>query len=507
MAVPAIYIRVSSRGQKDGFSLETQEASCRAKLKELGFDLSQVVVYREIQSAATYRDRPQLSALREEIRQGHISIVACHAVDRLSRNTTHLHVLVDEMNDAGVPFAFATEEFDDTEEGKLIRSIQGYVAAVEREKIGERTMRGKVARIASGYPTVGGYPPYGYRWVDGQDADGKQRPKVRLEFDPETEDIVREIFAKLASGVSANKVKSSLNERGIPTPRGKGYWSVRGLLVIARNPVYVGKWIARKYSKEEGVAVVLDDVAPPYVSEATMKAIEGFLAKNKSLSTRNNRNPEDTLLRGGYARCGYCGGVMGAKFDSRAGWMYRCNPSTQDRRLCRGVSVLARRLDSQVWRRVSDALRNPDLLRAELERMRGENTVERDIQWLEREIANVERQQANLVKRLGMVDDDDMAAMVMMQIKSLNSQRAEMAVDLATLEDESTLWEDRMAHLDDLEAWSQTLDANLHDASYEVKRLALHAFDVKVIVYSRKDERESEILLNIDILEPHSGAR
>ena len=84
-------------------------------------------------------------------------VAIAYAVDRLSREQAHLYILDDECDRAGAEMLFVTEEFDKTPVGKMIRSVKGFAAELEREKIRERTMRGMAAKLASGElePTAG----------------------------------------------------------------------------------------------------------------------------------------------------------------------------------------------------------------------------------------------------------------------------------------------------------------------------------------------------------------
>jgi site-specific DNA recombinase len=54
---------------------------------------------------------------------------------------------------------------DNSPEGQLIGFVNGYAAQIEREKIRERTVRGKLARAAQGkLPEGTGKGAYGYRY-------------------------------------------------------------------------------------------------------------------------------------------------------------------------------------------------------------------------------------------------------------------------------------------------------------------------------------------------------
>src|SRR5205814_5475732 len=131
-------------------------------------------------------ERPQLTALREAVRQHEIDAVIAYAIDRLARDPVHLGVVLSEADHAGVPVAFVAEPLDDSPEGQLIRFVRGYAAKVEHEKIKERTMRGRLARARAGKPGVGPRPRYGYRWRDAE--------KSGLEIDPLTVPVVQRLF-------------------------------------------------------------------------------------------------------------------------------------------------------------------------------------------------------------------------------------------------------------------------------------------------------------------------
>ncbi len=93
-------------------------------------------------------------------------MVIAYAVDRLSRNQNQVGVLFDEVEQAGVLLEFVTENFEDTAVGRFIRSARAFVAEVEREKISERTTRGKTERARSGrIPQGNGKGIYGYAYM------------------------------------------------------------------------------------------------------------------------------------------------------------------------------------------------------------------------------------------------------------------------------------------------------------------------------------------------------
>src|SRR5215213_7709240 len=289
-----IYTRVSSQGQEDNSSLRTQAAACLAYAEERGWQI--VGTFSDVHTGAEYRERPGLSTLREQVRARAVDVVLAHALDRISRNQAHLAILAEEIEEHGARLEFVTEAFEDSAVGKFIRSAKSFAAEVEREKLSERTVRGKRARIEAGLPSVGPRPPYGYVWADDRDKDGKPI-KRRLVENPESAHIVRRIFLELASGTSARQVGLRLSADGIPTPTGNAQWVTATITQMVRNPIYTGDARAGRFHRERikghgskgwrytRLDVVdtlpLPGVAPALVSPELAACVVGRLAVNK----------------------------------------------------------------------------------------------------------------------------------------------------------------------------------------------------------------------------------
>ena len=87
-----------------------------------------------------------------------------------------------------------TERFEDTVVGRFILAARAFIAEVEREKIAERTMRGKEERARSGrIPQATGRGMYGYHY----DATTGRRV-----VNGEQAAVVRRIFEDFAAGAS-----------------------------------------------------------------------------------------------------------------------------------------------------------------------------------------------------------------------------------------------------------------------------------------------------------------
>jgi len=143
-----VYSRVSTDAQeRDGTSLDTQERASQEYVETNGWTL--VGSIRDTTSG-TSLDRPGIERLRFLLRQESVDMIVTYAVDRLSRNQNHIGVLFDEVEQAGAKLQFVTEKFEDTAIGRFILAARAFIGEVEREKIAERTMRGKGERAKAG---------------------------------------------------------------------------------------------------------------------------------------------------------------------------------------------------------------------------------------------------------------------------------------------------------------------------------------------------------------------
>jgi site-specific DNA recombinase len=136
------------------------------------------------------------------IRANDIDVVVVHCLDRLSRDPTHGVILTEELKNHNVTLEAVTETIESTELGKLISYIRGFASKLEAEKIRERTMRGKSARLKEGkLPQGTGIGIYGYQLDKGTGC--------RTVIDTEA-NVVQNIFAMALQGYSFRKIALEL---------------------------------------------------------------------------------------------------------------------------------------------------------------------------------------------------------------------------------------------------------------------------------------------------------
>ena len=124
------YARVSTSGQSHESQIDALKAAGCAK------------VFAEKISGKT-ADRPELNALMAIVVAGDVILVP--AMDRFSRDTTDMLVLLRDLTNKGVGLRSLAEPILDTtsELREVIIALLGMMAKMERHRIVERTSRGR----------------------------------------------------------------------------------------------------------------------------------------------------------------------------------------------------------------------------------------------------------------------------------------------------------------------------------------------------------------------------
>lgn len=140
-----VYVRVSDPHEKSPYGLDTQRAGCLEYAQEQGYIVVDVI--EEKQSGKLYRERPGLTEARRLIRGRDADVLLIYCLDRISRDQAHIYIIDEECREAGAKLEAVLDQFEDSPEGRLIFAAKAFMAEVEREKIIERTTRGKKARV------------------------------------------------------------------------------------------------------------------------------------------------------------------------------------------------------------------------------------------------------------------------------------------------------------------------------------------------------------------------
>ncbi|MHB1006600.1 MAG: recombinase family protein [Chloroflexota bacterium] len=503
-------MRVSDPKREASYSLETQEAACCAYATEHGYAV--VKVFTDRHTGKQLFERPEIGRLREMVRAREVDVVIAYCVDRFTRNQAHMYILLDELDREGAALEFATEKFEDTAIGKFLLSAKTFAGELEWEKIRERTMRGIHARAKAGKLLPGSRVKYGYAWVDPEPG-GKTSMRVSETDGP----VVQRIFAQALAGVSIRTIANGLTVAGIPTPNGRSpLWRISTIHKILSDAAYTGHAVALRYQygtnkaskgKSRPMGLRPEDeqiplpagTIPALVDGSTFAAVRERLALNKAQAARNNKHPEDSLLRAGYIRCGHCGYNMVVSRAAVRGSRYRCNRVQVKADRCQGqASIQVSEIDGAVWEHLRRILKTPSLIDAELQRTREQDPTEQDLGLIDQRLGRLERQRKNIAGNIALLDPDSAEAL-REQLVSLMGQYKALLEERRVVMARRQEWQTIHDRLQTLKDWCVIVGARVDTADYVLKRLAVQAFGIQVKVWRKSHEPRWEIRSNVDM--------
>ena len=286
------YIRVSTKEQTDNFSLPGQEQACRGLAERE--ELEMLEVFSEDGVSAKTLERPALQRMQQYCRNnpGKVGYLIIYKVDRFARNSLDYHTIRKVFKDFGIELKSATENIENTPQGKFSESILAAQAEYDNAVRSERTTSGMRMRASEGYwPTVA---PWGY---ENKISNGRKF----LAPHPERAPIVKIIYEEYVRGTITFK-ELAYKVRKIPDALSKHNLKMSKQLVyrILRNPVYCGRVVIPKLDVN-----VLVGKHPPLISEELYEQVQWIMrGGDKSRKAPRNRNNPDFPLRG--LKCGYC---------------------------------------------------------------------------------------------------------------------------------------------------------------------------------------------------------
>ena len=135
----ALYARVSTKN--NGQDPETQLIALREYAGHRGMNITDE--YVDVGISGAKDRRPELDRMMADARRRRFDVVLVARFDRFARSTKHLVLALEEFNALGIDFVSLNESIDtSTPMGKMIFTIIGAVAELERSLIRERVMMG-----------------------------------------------------------------------------------------------------------------------------------------------------------------------------------------------------------------------------------------------------------------------------------------------------------------------------------------------------------------------------
>lgn len=500
----AIYIRVSEeKQQEEGYSLESQERRCREYCSKQGYVLNEEHIYQDVKTGILYRERPGLSALRSAARRHEFDILVIYDLDRFSRDPVHQAIVIEDLEYYNVKVECVLRKLDDSPEGKLVQYILGFSAKLEHERICERTQRGRISRALSGKMLGQGQPLYGYTWNEDRTA---------YLIEPNEAEVVRFAFESVAQGKSIRSVAKSLEQQGILTRQGKKFWRPSTLGQMLSNRFYIGEAVLFRYRRVSGdkreTVQVKDQVklpegtVPAIIDTATFEKVQQQLQINKQSAARNNKNPQDALLRCGLVICGHCNHSMGVKRNRSWNFVsYLCGNYVCCRQAAPKYTVIpAASLDKAVWQRAIEIIRNPSLVEEAINAQMPKDEHQEDMKVIKGKLADIERRRKQLTAALEDDIDEDTYKDIKARLKLLAEEKQAWEKELKRYQNEQALLEEERAALEDFKRWCteerEKLDDPNYETTYENRRRACIRLGIKAVVWRPEHKPRFKIIVS-----------
>ncbi len=135
----AIYARVSTTNHGQDVTLQTRELQQFAAAR--GWEI--VGEYVDAGVSGTKDSRPELNRLIADAHKRRFDVVCVWRFDRFARSVSHLLRALEEFKALGIDFVSFSEQMDtSTPAGKMVFTVLGAVAELERSLIVERVRAG-----------------------------------------------------------------------------------------------------------------------------------------------------------------------------------------------------------------------------------------------------------------------------------------------------------------------------------------------------------------------------
>lgn len=332
-----VYLR-QSKSREDSISLELQEASCREHAARMGYDVVDVLADPGISGRTWDRPAVQRSLAMIEARDADVIIV--WKWSRLARNRRDWAVAVDKIEVAGGRLESSTEAVDTTTStGRFTRGMLAELAAFESERIGDTWRETHARRRKLGLPHNGS-PRLGYIYDPGSKSYSP---------DPETADIVRELYRRYVEGAGLGALSKWLRDLGIESPRTRKPWTHRGIGQYLTNGFAAGYLrvhdpaCSERHAAKNDCArhIYVEGAHEAIVDEATWRAT---VVAREQRATLAPRLVSAVSPMSGVPRCAQCGHRMALHRQKDQSPRFRC----ANRECTAPVNILYSRVEEAV---------------------------------------------------------------------------------------------------------------------------------------------------------------
>ena len=514
----AIYTRVSTKKQREKFSLPSQKKILAEYAKAQGWEY---ILYDEGGvSGETIEDRPVMTQLLQDARQKKFNACLVIELERLSRDEDLLDWLIIKktFREANIKMATPHQLYDLTNaEDDFMTNILGTLSTREKKKFLERAKRGALEAVRQG-KYIGSHFRLGHKY---------NKETKKLDVVPEEAEVIRTIF-KLSNEKNwgAELIADYLNSQGILSPMGfakkKGIvknvkntrWLTSQVYRVLTNTSYYGECYYNKSEsknkKRIGIRPQSEWIKIPIEPVISKEIFDEAQERIKERAKWANRNTKEKYLLSGLLYCAECDSKMQGvtykayqKFDSngnplrdKRGYLkkcwktrsyYKCYGRTKRAgHKCNMPTIRLEKIENVIWDEIKDRVKRPqELINNEILRKRKE--LEEKSDSLPHQLKELKKEHSNLINAQdrmldaysrGIIEIDELEV----QMKALKTKRARVEAEIEQLDLQIGNVTTRKEKLEGLEAYLDAVRESIDDFNWEDKRGFLKRYIIKALV-------------------------
>jgi len=467
-----IYCRVSTVMQEEKDSLKNQIEQCKQYCSANNMQI--IKVFADVESG-TVDDRNEYLKLKEEIEENNFDVLVVYETSRISRKLIELLNFLKLIQDKGIEFKSVTEQMFDTTtpEGKFAMSIRLSMIQFERDNTAKRVTERLKFKASQGQ-WVNGNPPYGYKLID-----------KKLVIVEEEAEFIRTIFNEFLLGTRITTLATKNNIA----------WGSKQIRRYLSNYTYAGfiNYGRRPNDKSNKEAFLVKGNHEPIIDKETFEIAQKML---KGIE-REYRKSIDISPFNGLLKCAECGlnylVLHGDRYKINR--YYAC--SSKRRRYtdkyaykknpidCTNANIKGDLLEKAIIEELKNVVKNLDYIN-DIKYSKTDN-----LKKINKELEELKKQKEKL---LDLYIDGTIS-------KEKFNERNNKIINKISEIDKSLLNFDSVKkeklNIERIMEFFNKIDFDNPKNSADILRLIIEKVLVKKVKYSKKDDFEIEIYLNI----------